>query len=276
MSGLWLNVAFLKTNQCFIRCDSLWSPSLICEEKDKVSPLMDGLWFFKETFFTLGTIAWVWLDWLSSDRQLTAAWTASNGGPVIWEAIWQLTVLKKNTYKLSDEGGYFILGMCKTLTNSSRSFVAHANTSATVPNTQLLPGQTSVQTTAVLRTHVQVCHCHSPRPSGWHVCVSVRPFSRKQFYVWWLPAPPPYWWSLAQTLGTDSRAHLGSRRGCLNRLLSQHEESQQLSSQTCKSQPQNSPRWENSFGIAAPSVILTIMTYYYYHISTISVVKPCY
>lgn len=32
--------------------------------------------------------------------------------------------------------------MCKTLANSSRSFVALANTSATVPNTQLLPGQT--------------------------------------------------------------------------------------------------------------------------------------
>lgn len=54
---------------------------------------------------------------------------------------WQY-IYKKNTYNLSDEGGYFILGMCKTLTNSSRSFVALADTSVTVPNTQLLPGQT--------------------------------------------------------------------------------------------------------------------------------------
>lgn len=84
MSGLWLNVAFLKGNQCFIKCDSLWSLSLICEEKDKVSPLMDGRSLVsKETFFTLGTIACVWVQWLCSDGQLTAAWAASSGRPVI-------------------------------------------------------------------------------------------------------------------------------------------------------------------------------------------------
>lgn len=76
MSGLRLNVAFLKGNQWFIRCDSLWSPSLICEEKDKVSPLLDGIWFLKRHNS-------VWVKWLCSDRQLTAAWAGSSGGPVI-------------------------------------------------------------------------------------------------------------------------------------------------------------------------------------------------
>lgn len=61
MSGLRLNVAFLKGNQWFIRCDSLWSPSLICEEKDKVSPLLDGLWFLKRhNSLCMGQMALLW------------------------------------------------------------------------------------------------------------------------------------------------------------------------------------------------------------------------
>lgn len=148
--------------------------------------------------------------------------------------------------------------------------MALANTSLTVPNTQLLPGQTVFKPQLCWE---HMCKCASATPhypqGGMCTLVSVHSVG-SSCYAWWLPAPPPYWWNLAQTLGTDSRAHLGIPRGCLNRLLSQHYESQQLSTQTCKTQPQNSPRRGNSFVTAAPSV-LTIMIkinipipYFYY------------
>lgn len=75
-SGLRLNVAFLKDNQCFIRCDRPWSPLLTCEDKRQSESF---LWFWKNPPPTKShrNNSLCWSGWLRFDGQLTGAWAAS-------------------------------------------------------------------------------------------------------------------------------------------------------------------------------------------------------
>lgn len=144
-SGLRLNVAFLKDNQCFIRCDRPWSPLLTCEDKRQSESF---LWFWKNHPLTKShrNNSLCWSGWLCFDGQLTGAWAASRT-VLSYERrpdSWLCTKKTLHTNKLWDQGGSSLCGRTKH-PQSFHLLATLANTRVTVLNTQLFPPQRTLQ-----------------------------------------------------------------------------------------------------------------------------------